>query len=72
MGSPADYTIIVMLAVVGVAVWTLLDRIGQLQRDVDVLKKKLRAGDPEAREARAEGVANSADSARWGREDREV
>lgn len=63
MGSPADYTIIVMLAVVGVAVWTLLDRIGQLQRDVDALKK-LGAGDPEAPEARAEGVASSADSAR--------
>jgi hypothetical protein len=43
MGSPADYTLIVMVAVVGVAVWTLLDRIGQLQRDVDALKKKLGA-----------------------------
>jgi hypothetical protein len=64
MGSPADYTIIVMLAVVGVAVWTLLDRMGQLQRDVDALKKKLGAGDPGAPEARAESVASSADSAR--------
>ena len=41
MGSPAEYTLIVMVAVLGVAVWTLLDRIGQLQRDMDELKRKL-------------------------------
>lgn len=41
MGSPAEYTLIVMVAVLGVAMWTLFDRIGQLQRDVDALKRKL-------------------------------
>lgn len=46
MGSPADYTIIVMLAVVGVAVWTLLDRVGQLQRDVEALKRQLGLAPP--------------------------
>jgi hypothetical protein len=46
MGSPADYTIIVMLAVIGAALWTLLDRVGQLQRDVETLKRKLGAFDP--------------------------
>ena len=40
MGSPADYTIIVMLVALGVALWTLLDRVAQLQRDVDALKRK--------------------------------
>jgi hypothetical protein len=48
MGSPADYTIIVMVALVGVAVWTLLDRLSQVQRDVEALKRKLGAGDPPA------------------------
>jgi hypothetical protein len=46
MGSPADYTIIVMVALVGVAIWTLLDRVGQLQRDVDALKRKADVIDP--------------------------
>jgi hypothetical protein len=40
MGTPADYTIIVLLVAVGVAVWTVLDRLAQLQRDVDALKRK--------------------------------
>lgn len=45
MGSPADYTIIVLLVVMGVAVWTLLDRVGELKRDIEALKRKLGAGD---------------------------
>ena len=41
MGSPADYTIIVLVVAVGVGLWTLLDRVSQLQRDLEALKKKL-------------------------------
>lgn len=40
MGSPAEYTIIVLVMLVGVGVWTLLDRVGQLQRDVEALKRR--------------------------------
>ncbi len=40
MGTPADYTIIVLLVAVGVGLWTMFDRIVQLQRDVDALKRK--------------------------------
>jgi hypothetical protein len=47
MGTPADYTIIVLLVAVGVGLWTLLDRVGQLQKDLDALKR--RAGVDDAR-----------------------
>jgi hypothetical protein len=40
MGTPADYTIIVLLVAIGVALWTVLDRLGQLQRDMDALKRR--------------------------------
>lgn len=40
MGTPADYTIIVLLVALGVALWTVLDRLGQLQRDVEALKRR--------------------------------
>jgi len=40
MGTPADYTILVLLVAVGVALWTVLDRLAQLQRDVDALKQR--------------------------------
>lgn len=43
MGTAADYAMIVMLVVMGVALWTLLDRVGALQRDVEALKRKLGA-----------------------------
>lgn len=43
MGSAADYAMIVMLVVLGVAVWTLLDRVSQMQRDLEALKRKLGA-----------------------------
>ena len=45
MGSPADYTIIVMLVVVGVLIWTMLDRLSALQKDVEALKRKLGVAD---------------------------
>lgn len=41
MGSPADYTIIVLVVAIGVGLWTLLDRLGQIQRDLDAIKKKV-------------------------------
>jgi hypothetical protein len=43
MGSPADYTIIVLLVAVGVGLWSLFDRIAQLQRDIEAVKRKLGA-----------------------------
>jgi hypothetical protein len=46
MGSPADYTIIVLVVALGVGLWSLFDRIGQLQRDVDALKRKAGIVDP--------------------------
>ncbi len=48
MGSPADYTIIVLVVAIGVALWTLLDRIAQLQRDVEAIKRKIGASEPPA------------------------
>jgi hypothetical protein len=41
MGTPAEYTILVLLVVLGVGVWTLLDRVAQLQRDVEALRRRL-------------------------------
>lgn len=41
MGSPADYTLIVLVVAIGVGLWTVLDRVSQLQRDVEALKRKL-------------------------------
>lgn len=46
MGTAADFTILVLVLGVGVGVWTLFDRLGQVQRDLDALKKKLGADDP--------------------------
>jgi hypothetical protein len=43
MPSPAELTILVLLIVVGVGLWTVLDRVGQVQRDVDAIKRKLGA-----------------------------
>lgn len=45
MGTTADFTILVLLVGVAAGLWTALDRLNQLQRDVDALKKKLGAGD---------------------------
>jgi hypothetical protein len=41
MGSPADYTIIVLVVAIGVGLWTLLDRVTQMQRDLEAIKQKL-------------------------------
>jgi hypothetical protein len=41
MGSPADYTIIVLVVAIGVGLWTLLDRVTQMQRDLDAIKRKI-------------------------------
>jgi hypothetical protein len=46
MGTPADYTIIVLLVALGVGLWTMFDRIVQMQRDIEALKRKLGAADP--------------------------
>jgi hypothetical protein len=46
MGTPADYTIIVLVVALGVGLWTLFDRVGQLQRDIEALKRRLGAEPP--------------------------
>ncbi len=46
MSSPAELTILVLLIAVGVGLWTLLDRVGQVQRDVEAIKRKLGADEP--------------------------
>ena len=46
MGTAADYTIIVLLVALGVGLWTMFDRVVQLQRDVEAIKRKLGAMDP--------------------------
>jgi len=50
MGTPADYTIIVLLVAVAVGLWTMFDRIAQLQRDVDALKRKAGIADTKPQE----------------------
>jgi hypothetical protein len=45
MGSAADYTIIVLLVALGVGLWSMFDRLGQIERDVAALKTKLGVGD---------------------------
>ncbi len=46
MGSPADYTIIVLLVVIGVGLWSMFDRLAQVQRDIEALKRRLGAAEP--------------------------
>lgn len=46
MGSAADYTLIVLVVAMGVGLWTMFDRIGQIQRDLDAVKRKLGAETP--------------------------
>lgn len=41
MGSAADFTIIVILVAAGVGLWSLFDRISQMQRDIEAIKRKL-------------------------------
>jgi hypothetical protein len=46
MGAAADFTALVLLVALGVGLWSVFDRLGQLQRDVDALKRKLGVTDP--------------------------
>ena len=46
LGTPADFTILVVVVVIGVVIWFIWDRTAQLQRDMEVLKKKLGVYDP--------------------------
>jgi hypothetical protein len=46
MGTPADYTILVLLVALGVGLWTLFDRVVQMQRDIEAIKRKLGVSDP--------------------------
>jgi hypothetical protein len=47
MGTPADYTIIVLLVAISVGLWTLYDRVVQLQRDVEALKRRDEPAQPQ-------------------------
>ena len=46
MGTPADYTIIVLVVAMGVGLWTMFDRLTQIQRDLDALKRQIGENDP--------------------------
>jgi hypothetical protein len=46
MGSPADYTILVLLVGMGVGLWFMFDRVVQMQRDIEALKHKLGVIEP--------------------------
>lgn len=48
MGSAADYTIIVLVAALGAGLWTLFDRLSQIQRDLDAIKRRLDGDEPPA------------------------
>jgi hypothetical protein len=50
MENAADYTILVLLVVLGAALWTLLERVGQIQRDLDEVKRRLGAEAPPAQD----------------------
>jgi len=41
MGSPAEYTLLVLLVALGVGLWFMFDRLGHMQSDLDALKRKL-------------------------------
>lgn len=43
MGTPVDYTILLLLVAVGVGLWTVHDRLVQVQRDVEALRHRLGA-----------------------------
>jgi hypothetical protein len=45
MGTAADYTIIVLLVALGVGLWSVFDRLGQIERDMAALKRKLGVAD---------------------------
>lgn len=46
MASAADYTIIVLLAALGAGLWTVFDRVSQVHRELEALRRRLDAGEP--------------------------
>ncbi len=46
MASPADYTIIALLVAAAAGLWMVFERLGQVQRDIEALKRKLGVGEP--------------------------
>lgn len=48
MGTAADYTILVLLVALGVGLWSVFDRLGQIERELAALKRKLGVTDEEA------------------------
>ena len=48
MGTAADFTLIVLVVALGVGIWTLFDRITQVQRDIEAIKRRLDAEEPVA------------------------
>ena len=45
MPSPAELTIIVLVAASGAGLWMVFDRLGQVQRDVEALRRRMNGGD---------------------------
>lgn len=45
MPTPAELTILVLLVGVGVGLWTVLDRLSLVQRDLEAVKRKLGRND---------------------------
>jgi hypothetical protein len=41
MGTAADFTIIVILVVMGAALWSLLEKVAHLQRELEALRTRL-------------------------------
>lgn len=50
MENAADYTILVLLVVAGAALWTLLERVSLIQRDLEAVKRRLGADEPPAQD----------------------
>lgn len=46
LGTPADFTILVLVVLIGVVLWFVWERVGQMHRDMDALKRKLGVYDP--------------------------
>ena len=48
MGTAAEYTIIILLAALGAGLWTVYDRLTQVHRDLEALKRRLDQSEPPA------------------------
>jgi hypothetical protein len=46
MVSPAELTILVLMVAGGVGLWTMHDRLAQMQRDLEAIKRTLEADPP--------------------------